>query len=166
MVISTEFSVFLELVSTGYQGHTDQWISDNVSQVFSTHDSTTFYGVVTENTSANKLARKLLKQSFPSLFFQGCPPHSLNLLVKYIFNARNTNVGGSNEDTHPLGYPFEYLLPFIVGYKETAKFFHCHHVMKEQLRQAQELAKLIVLVRPVPNQWGNIQAMCASLLES
>ena len=84
---------------------------------FPPHNYTTFSGAVTNNNSANKIARKLLKKRFLSRFFQGCFPHGLNLLVKEILNARKKNKGGSNGSTYHLGYPWEYLLTFIVECK-------------------------------------------------
>ena len=133
---------------------------------FPTHESTKFSGAATDNTSTNKIARKLPKQCFMFHLFQGCFLHGLNLLVEYIFNTRNMNKGGSNETTYLLGNPFEYLLTFIFGCKETVKFFHNHHVAKSHLHQAQETEKLRVLVRPAPTWWGKNKGMWASLLDS
>ena len=100
------------------------------------HDSTSFSGAVTDNTSSNKLSWNLRKQHFPYRFFQWYFPRGLNLSVKDTFNTRKTKKGGRNEATYLLGYPFEYLLTFIVGCKEIVKFFHNHHFVKAQFRQA------------------------------
>ena len=54
MVTSPEFSIFLESISTGQQGHDATWISGDIQRVFSTYPSTLLAGAVTDNTSATR----------------------------------------------------------------------------------------------------------------
>ncbi|KAH9246865.1 hypothetical protein BASA81_015546 [Batrachochytrium salamandrivorans] len=54
---------------------------------------TEFAGAVTDNTSTNKKAWTLLREMFPSCYFQGCCSHGIHLLVKDIFAATKTKEG-------------------------------------------------------------------------
>lgn len=85
-------SFFLESVNTGSQGHTAQWIADDISRVIdsfvSVEPTIIVTGAVTDNTSANKRAWSILEEKYPNKFFHGCVCHCLNLLVKDIFGER------------------------------------------------------------------------------
>jgi len=88
MAASPEKTVFLESVSTGMQGHTSQWIADDIDRVIGKYSQTNFAGAVTDNTSANKAAWEILKDRHPTMFFHGCVSHGLHLLMKDIFAAK------------------------------------------------------------------------------
>lgn len=86
MVVSPSRSFFLESVSTKNQAHTAQWIAEDLSRVIdSIPPPTVVSGAVTDSTSTNKLAWKILEQKYPHKYFHGCVCHCLNLLVKDIF---------------------------------------------------------------------------------
>jgi hypothetical protein len=96
-------SLFIEAVHTGEQGHTAEWIAQDVGRVIRKHANTIFAGAVTDNTAANKKAWLLLKGQFPDKFFQGCTSHTLHLLVKDIFGATKTKKRGESVATCPVG---------------------------------------------------------------
>jgi len=94
MAASPERTVFLESVATGMQGHTSEWIAEDIDRVIEKYSKTTFAGAVTDNTSANKAAWEILKGRHPTMFFHGCVSHGLHLLVKDIFGATKTKKPG------------------------------------------------------------------------
>jgi hypothetical protein len=134
MAASPEFSLFLESVSTGQQGHDHKFIANKIERVIRGHPSTIFVGAVTNNTSTNKKAWGLLQITFPSRYFQGCCSHGLHLFVKDVFAMTKTKKVGQVEATYPDQYPFELMLEFIACYKDVVKYFHNHHVAKAHLR--------------------------------
>jgi hypothetical protein len=166
MAVSPACSLFLESVSTGQQGHDHKFIADDIARVIRRHEKTTFAGAVTDNTSTNKKAWKLLQEMFPSCYFQGCCSHGVHLLIKDVFGATKMKKRGSTEATYPFGYPFEVLHDFVDDCKDIVKFFHNHHVPKAQLCALQKTTKSRTLVRAAPTRWGTIQGMVASLLDS
>jgi hypothetical protein len=118
-------------------------------RIIEKYPNTSFSGVVTDNTSANKNAWSQLKTKYPDLFFQGCTSHGLHLLVKDVFAATKTKRnGGSSEAEYPDGYPFEDLLNFANDCKDIVKFFHNHHVVKAVLSKMQNEAGVVSLAKP------------------
>jgi Protein of unknown function (DUF 659)/hAT family C-terminal dimerisation region len=166
MAVSPSCTLFLESVSTGQQGHDAEFIAKDIIRVIQGNDKTTFAGAVTDNTSANKKAWKILKETFPSSYFQGCCAHGLHLLVKDVFGATKTRKAGSDTPTYPDGYRFEALQVFVDGCKDVVKFFHNHHVPKAQLQSLQKTTGARALARAAPTRWGTVQAMVQSLLDS
>jgi hypothetical protein len=79
--------IFLEPVSTNDQSHTAKRVAEDLSRVINQLVGRSFVmnGAVTDNTSCNKAAWKVLKQEFPSMFFYGCASHAFHLLVKDLF---------------------------------------------------------------------------------
>ena len=65
MVITPEQTLFLESVATGEQSHTAEWISDDLICVMYSMPCKVA-GAVTDNTSANKKAWKILKEVYPT----------------------------------------------------------------------------------------------------
>ena len=159
-------SLFIEAVHTGEQGHTAEWIAQDVGRVIRKHANTIFAGAVTDNTAANKKAWLLLKGQFPDKFFQGCTSHTLHLLVKDIFGATKTKKRGESVATFPVGYPFESLLIFAESCKDVVKFFHNHHAVKVRLRGMQLRESLPMLIKPAPTRWGSLQQCFSSILKS
>ena len=107
----------------------------------------------------------LLKKESPSCYFQGAD--GLHLLVKDVFAATKTKKNGEQVATYPVNYPFERMLIYIDNKcKEIIKFFHNHHIPKAQLQELQLITGASGLVWPAPFQWGTIQKMCDTLLES
>ena len=166
MAVSPGCCLFLESVPTGQQGHNHKFIAEDIARVIRHYSSTLFAGAVTDNTSTNKKAWKLLKDMFPSSYFQGCCAHGLHLLVKDIFGATKTRKNGEDAPTYPIGYPFEGMQSFVNDCREVVKYFHNHHVPKAQLEELQGTTGARVLIRPAPTRWGTIQHMCSTLLES
>jgi hypothetical protein len=166
MAASPNFTVFLESVSTGQQGHDHKFIANDIERVIREHASTVFAGAVTDNTSTNKKAWGLLKSAFPSRYFLGCCSHGLYLFVKDIFAAPQTKKAGQVVATYPDQYPFEPMVEFIACCKDVVKYFHNHHVAKAQLRELQLSTGDRTLVRAAPTRWGTIQGMCETLLQS
>jgi Protein of unknown function (DUF 659)/hAT family C-terminal dimerisation region len=166
MAVSPECSLFLESVSTGQQGHDHKFLAADIARVIRKHEGTSFAGAVTDNTSTNKKAWKLLEEMFPSSYFQGCCSHGIHLLVKDIFAATKTKRNGAIEATYPTGYPFEDMLMFTAGCRDIVKFFHNHHIVKAQLLELQKTTNAKALIRPAPTRWGTIQGMCSTLLDS
>ena len=164
MLTSPEFSIFLESISTGQQGHDALWIAGEIRRVLSAYSYTLFSGAVTDNTYANKNAWQILSKKFPTKYFQGCCSHGLHLLVKDIFAVRKTKEPGSSEPSYPIYYPFEDILEFVEDCKEVIKFFHNHHVVKAQLQEAQNVAGVQLLARAAPTRWGTIKDMCKTML--
>jgi Protein of unknown function (DUF 659) len=150
MATSPECCLFLESVNTGKQGHNADWIVGDISRVLMAQDSTTFAGVVTDNTSTNRKACKMLRNRFPACYFQGCCSHGLHFFVKDIFAPSKTKKGNEPEATYPIGYPFEDMLEFVAGCKDVVKFFYNHHVVKAQLNEMQKAARVRSLFRPAP----------------
>ncbi|KAI2507919.1 transposase [Fragilaria crotonensis] len=167
MATSPDFTYFLESVSTaGQQGHSAVWIAGDIERVITLHPNTTFAGAVTDNTSANRNAWAILSTKFPSMFFQGCCPHGLHLIVKDIFGASKTKKRGEAAATFPDGYPFEEMFDFVDGVKALVNFFIHHHQVKAQLMEAQQSAGVRALSRSAPTRWGTIQDMCQTVLDS
>lgn len=164
MAMCNDSSLFLESVATEEQGHSAEWIANDIERVFKTINGITC-GACTDNTSANKSAWKILKKKFPTKFFYGCVSHGLHLFVKDIFAATKTK-RGHNEATYPDNYPFESLLEFAKSCKAVVKFFHNHHVVKAQLSKEQEARKLPQLIAPAPTRWGTLEGCFKSLLHS
>jgi hypothetical protein len=81
-------SFYLESISTGKQGHVAQWLADDISRVIEKNSHFNVAGVVTDNTSANKLAWKMLGKKFPGKFFYG-------LSLRFSFSLRSFRVCGS-----------------------------------------------------------------------
>ena len=77
---------------------------DDIARVIRHHKNTTFVGVVTDNTSTNKKAWRVLPDTFPSCCFQGCTSHGCYLLVKDVFGAAKTEEGNCLEATYPLKF--------------------------------------------------------------
>jgi hypothetical protein len=121
---------------------------------------------VTDNTSTNKLAWKLLKDKNPGKFFAGCVSHGLHLMVKDVFNAAKTKRGGSDETKFPNGYPFAYLLDFANDCKDVVKFFQNHHVPNSELKKALSEKKLRALVLPAATRWGSLLSCFQSLKDA
>ncbi|KAH9275445.1 hypothetical protein BASA83_002219 [Batrachochytrium salamandrivorans] len=147
-------------------GHDHKYTAENIARVIRKYDFTEFAGAVTDNTSTNKKAWTLLREMFPSCYFQGCCSHGIHLLVKDIFAATKTKKASNTEATYPIDYSFQEMLKFIVDCWDVVKMFHNHHVVKAQLQELQRTTKSRVLVRPVPTRWGNTQKMCQRLLDS
>jgi hypothetical protein len=149
IAISPNTTIFLESISTGEQSHSSNWIASDLIRIIEKYPNTSFSGVVTDNTSANKNAWSQLKTKYPDLFFQGCTSHGLHLLVKDVFAATKTKRnGGSSEAEYPDGYPFEDLLNFANDCKDIVKFFHNHHVVKAVLSKMQNEAGVVSLAKP------------------
>lgn len=166
MAASPEKTVFLESVATGIQGHTSQWIAEDIDRIISSYPDTNFAGVVTDNTSANKGAWDILKSKHPTMFFHGCVSHGLHLMVKDIFAATKTKKPGEQTATYPTGYPFEEMLQLALDCKDLVKFFNNHHAMKVKLRLMQQVEKLTALAQPAPTRWGTLQQCFRSILNS
>ena len=64
MVVSKDCCLFLEFVSTRQQGHEHQFLARDISHIICQYigTSTTFAGIVTDNTSTNKKVWKLLQE--------------------------------------------------------------------------------------------------------
>jgi Protein of unknown function (DUF 659) len=157
---------FLESVSTGEQGHTAEWIAEDIERVIKKNNKTDVAGVVTDSTSANKKAWNLLKAKFPGKFFQGCASHGLHLMVKDILYPSKRKKANEPVATFPIGYPFSDLFTFTDNCKEVVKFFHNHHAVKAKLKEAQQHAKVSMLVKPAPTRWGSMLKCFESLLKS
>ena len=168
MAASPTVTLFLESVSTGTQGHSSQWIASDIHRIIETYPKTIFAGAVTDNTSANKLAWRILAERHPSMYFQGCTSHGLNLLVKDILGATKTMKAGEEEKTYPTGYPFEYLLEFVKDCKDIVKVIQNNYILKRQLLEKQQasIPKKPALAQPAPTRWGSIKACCESILLS
>lgn len=90
MSTSPTGTYFLESVNTGTQGHTANWIADDIERIIQSLDkSISVAGAVTDNAAANKAAWKILEKQFPDKFFHGCVCHCLHLLVKDIFSQES-----------------------------------------------------------------------------
>ena len=84
MVSDCASTIFLESKHTQTQAHTGQFICADIIRVMKTL-SKPVIGAVTDVTSAHQLAWKLLEEKFPGRFFYGCFCHTLQLLVKDLF---------------------------------------------------------------------------------
>jgi Protein of unknown function (DUF 659) len=166
MASSPSKTFSLESVFTGEQAHSGDWIAGDISRVFSCFDKTPFVGAVMDNTKANKKAWAILREKYPTMFFQGCTSHGLHLIVKDIFAATETKKGRFLEPTYTDGFPFESLVQFAISCKDIAKFFHNHHVVKAKLSGLQKLQKLPALAKQAPTRWGSIQQCFESVLKS
>jgi hypothetical protein len=101
MVMSPEFALFLESVSTCQQGHDHKFITNDIERVIREHPSTIFAGAIIDNTSTNKKVWGLLQITFSSRYFQGCCSHGLHLFIKDVFAATKTKKVGQVEATYP-----------------------------------------------------------------
>ncbi|KAH6596166.1 hypothetical protein BASA50_005206 [Batrachochytrium salamandrivorans] len=156
------------LTTDGWSNINDDpvYIAEDIARIIQKYDSTDFAGVVTNNISTNRKAWTLLREMFPSCYFQGCCSHGIHLLVKDIFAATKTKKARNTEATYPIGYLFQEMLEFIVDCRDVFKMFHNHHVVKAQLQELQRTTESRVLVRQAPTRWGTIQQMCQRLLDS
>jgi Protein of unknown function (DUF 659) len=164
MAVSSETSLLLDSVCTGEQGHTADWIAQDLKRIMGSliHVS----GTITDNTKANQKAWKILERDLLSKFFHGCVSHELHLIVKDIYAATKTKKGGSNVAKYPEGYPFEDILQFAEDCKEVLKFFHNHHAIKAKLNHLQQQSNLKALVSPAPTCWGFLEGCFQSILEN
>ncbi|KAJ1330430.1 hypothetical protein BSLG_009564 [Batrachochytrium salamandrivorans] len=153
-------------LTTDGWGTDHKYIAEDIARIIQKYDSTDFAGVVTNNISTNRKAWTLLREMFPSCYFQGCCSHGIHLLVKDIFAATKTKKARNTEATYPIGYLFQEMLEFIVDCRDVFKMFHNHHVVKAQLQELQRTTESRVLVRQAPTRWGTIQQMCQRLLDS
>jgi hypothetical protein len=167
MLIGGGMSLFLENICTEEQGHTAQFIADDLSRVIDIQTALglSISGAVTDNTATNKSAWKLLQSKYPGMFFQGCASHGLHLLVKDIFAATKTKRGRVVAD-YPDGYPFEYLLNFASSCKDVVSFFSYHHQIKAKLVKEQKNQKLPALIQPAATRWGSLKDCFLSLQKS
>lgn len=157
-------SVFLESIETGGEAHTADFLAADKKRVIeSLPPNAKIAGVVMDNTSANKAAWRLLQDSYPSRFFQGCVAHALHLLVKDIFAATKAKRGREVPD-YPDNYPFEPLLNFIAQVKKVVSYFHQHHVPKALLTAALKAKNLRMLARAAATRWGSIGEMMKTCL--
>jgi Protein of unknown function (DUF 659) len=166
MVTTPSISLFLESFATGKQGHTAEWIAQDIERIIIRENKIAFAGVVTDNIAANKKEWEMLSERFQSLLFQGCVSHGLLLLVKDILAASKTRKTGESEATYPNGYPFVPLVKFSSDCKYVVKFFHNHHAVKAKLIDKQRLENAPVLSKPVLTRWGSFQKCFESLLKS
>jgi hypothetical protein len=107
-----------------------------------------------------------LKAKFPGKFFQGCTSHGLHLMVKDILYPPKRKKANEPVETFPIGSPFSDLFTFTDNCKEVVKFFHNHHAVKAKLKEAQQHAKVSMLVKPAPTRWGSRLKCFESLLKS
>ena len=151
MAVCPTKSLFLEAVHTGSQGHTAEWIAEDLLRVIDGIEGNVA-GCVTDNSAANKKAWQQLEGKYPNLFFHGCVSHRLNLLVKDIFAAKKKQRDDGGPAQYPEGYPFEDLLLFAADCKDVVAFFYNHHAPMADLKKALDSAKLSGLVRPAPTR--------------
>ena len=71
LVTSQGKSFYLESVNTGTQGHSAEWMAADIERILLSYHDTNVVGMVTDNTSANKAAWRLLSAKFPQKFFYG-----------------------------------------------------------------------------------------------
>jgi Protein of unknown function (DUF 659) len=166
MAVAPDSCIFLESMSTGQQEHDHKFIADDIARVIRKYEKTAFAGAVTDNTSTNKKAWRIMQYMFPSSYFQGCTSHGLHHLVRDVFGATENKKVSQDLPTYPEGYPFKTLQEFVQDCKTVVKFFHNHHVPKAQLRELQKTTKSRMLVRVAPTRWSTIQGMTQSLLDS
>jgi Protein of unknown function (DUF 659)/hAT family C-terminal dimerisation region len=166
MAASPTHSLFLESVRTEQQGHSAQYLADDIARVIKKYKDTSFAGAVTDNTSANKLAWQKLRNQFPTCFFQGCASHGLHLLVKDIFGATKTKKAGEAIPTYPTNYPFENLLEFVSSVKDLVNYVRNHHALKAKLSELQKLNGGHELAKACATRWGSIKKMCESVLSN
>ena len=126
--------MFLESVATGEQSHTVEWISEDLICVMYSMPCEVA-GAVTDYTSANKKAWKLLKEAYPTKFFHGCLAHTLHLLVQDIFGCSKKKIGPEGGMAYPDNYPFEHLLHFALSCKNFVVYFNSHHLLKARYRK-------------------------------
>jgi Protein of unknown function (DUF 659) len=112
MASSPAKTFFLESVSTGGQPLLGDWIASDISRVLSCFDKTPFVGAFTDNIKTNKKARVILREKYPTMLFQSCTSHGLDLIVKDIFAAKKAKKGRDLEPTYPDGFSFESLVQF------------------------------------------------------
>ncbi len=79
--VTADGTFFLECNYTGAQSHSAAFIAADIKRVISNSTSVNFVGCCTDNTSANKLAWEILRESYPDKYFYGCICHVLHLLV-------------------------------------------------------------------------------------
>lgn len=143
---------FIEAVATGAQGHTAEFIANDLSRVITECNYMDTVGVVTDNTSANKSAWKILAERFKDKFFYGCACHTLHLLARDLFDQNEGALAGLTE--------------FVGGLSEIVNCFSKSHLLNSQLTSLQEERRLRAIVRPCPTRWCSIKKCCESLLES
>ncbi|KAJ1330272.1 hypothetical protein BSLG_009587 [Batrachochytrium salamandrivorans] len=90
-------------LTTDGWGTDHKYIAEDIARIIQKYDSTDFAGVVTNNISTNRKAWTLLREMFPSCYFQGCCSHGIHLLVKDIFAATKTKKARNTEATYPIG---------------------------------------------------------------
>lgn len=158
---------FLESVATEEQGHTADYIAEDLSRVIDKliEKGVKIAGAVTDNTAANRRAWRILKEKNPALYFHGCSSHSLHLMVKDIFAATKAMRGRPVAD-YPEGYPFEYLLHFTQDCKDVVSFFSYHAQDKAKLVKLQSEYKKRHLEQPAATRWGSLINCLRRLKES
>lgn len=147
-------SFFLESVATGDQGHSGQWLADDMTRVIEAYPHIVFAGAVADNCSANKKSWEILSERFPHKFFYGCASHTLHLLVKDILSV------SAADD------PFENLQRLCEDVKDLIHLFFNHHNLRYVLSRMQRSQGLRELVRPAPTRWGSILGSLETTLSS
>jgi hypothetical protein len=110
-------TLYLESINTGEVRHTGQLMAVDAKRVIDKElldrPVSISCGMVTDNTSANKVMWSILSLLFLDQYFYGCAAHSGHLIIQKIFSPTKKN--GSYGNVNNLQYPFEELMEFTKG---------------------------------------------------
>lgn len=154
ILAENRLTIFLEAQNSGANRHTAVWLAADAQRVIASLTSSVC-GLITDNTSTNKAAWKLLQQGNPSKFFYGCAAHAIHLFVKQ-FPLVHSN-------GEVVRFPFEDLTTFAEGAKNIVLFFRRHHAVKHQLEHYMTEMEVNKLVLPGDTRWCSLCAMLKSL---
>jgi hypothetical protein len=147
---------YLESIATGKDGHTAQWLADDLTRVINKYPHS-FVGVVTDNTAANKSAWRILEAKFPSMMFYGCISHGLHLLVKSIFAI---------EKQKRIHSCFKSFSDLAENCTEIANTIKKSHNLKAIVEEEQRIRRLPTIKAFCITRWGGVSALLKSVLES
>lgn len=147
---------FWKSVATGDAAHTSQYIADQIVETIEEIEQITGYNsvtaVVTDNARNMKAAWTYLQQRQADVICNGCAAHTMNLLIKDIFDL-------------------EFCSKVLADAKVMAKFVNKRHALLDRFRSMQTQLKpkgerRRALALPVPTRWYTSEACIRSVVSN
>jgi hypothetical protein len=139
---------FLESVYGTDERHTAEYIANDIERVFEKYNFVQWCGVVTDNTTTNQSAWKLLRKKHPKMFFNGCVCHTIHLLVKDLLAQ------------------MKWLSELDKKSRDLVVLFNSSHRLNYHLGCAQADAGVKALALPVATRWGSLLKCFRTILDS
>ena len=143
-------TVFLDAVYTKSISHNAQFVAESIKTIIEKRqgEGIKYAGYITDNTSANKAAWRILEANFPDKYFYGCVCHVLHLVVKMICTK------------------IAFLKDLEKECKNVVKFFKGSNLERARLKILQDSVNVPNLVLPGDTRWGSLLKCFNALLAS